>query len=555
MTDLLAVGTLVAVIVGATLNAVLLIALLLLVLVVSLAAVLIVVRSCRRTAVPSFQTPSSSQNALISPYSRETAPVKLANLIQFAQPTATPLSSSYRTASSLVFAMNIITEAAQVRVSAISDVYKSATALLELHRQVASRQGPSTLNQEEVGKMAWKLAQLCSFLAVRARANLTGEQTVSVQRVIRTLDEATVDVQSMLQDGMGFIPALRADRHAAVISTVLRTIERTTSVVCPMNNGSSGGEFDQHVMLAALDALALEQTRGGAKSSDIALRFDSIIPTRLLCRTDASTLATAVVNGRDSTVKMYLASDRTDQMYLVRREMIGLKLLAGPHAIASTGYMSSPKFGAVILDPIDPDCPTLHSWIRMRYESPGTRPTWPEIESIAIDCAACLQAVATAGVVHRNIKPGSFLRSNSGIRLGSFEFHSLTSGDRGASVYPATGTVWSAPEIPNDPNDCIDSDFSPASDIYSFAGVLIELASGNHGWSRLDGQALSHAQSRAELTGLLREDTPAWYSSVVKACLLPRAADRPTIAMLLSSLTKRTPLTRPEVVDIALTIV
>ncbi|MCX4631586.1 serine/threonine-protein kinase [Streptomyces sp. NBC_01443] len=157
--------------------------------------------------------------------------------------------------------------------------------------------------------------------------------------------------------------------------------------------------------------------------------------------------------------------------------------------------------------------PSLHAVLREH----GALPSWT-LRTLALGLAEALEGIHACGIVHRDLKPGNIIISDTGARVIDFgiaravDATALTRSDFlvGTRGFLAPEQLTGAP-------------LTPAVDAYAFGMVL--------------GHACGAAPfpAGAELETALRL-LPADLSAIVRACLSPDPAARPTPAQILERL-------------------
>ncbi|MBM9508728.1 protein kinase [Streptomyces sp. KK5PA1] len=146
--------------------------------------------------------------------------------------------------------------------------------------------------------------------------------------------------------------------------------------------------------------------------------------------------------------------------------------------------------------------------------------------------AGALTAIHGQGIVHLDLKPGNVLLTEDGPRVIDFgiaQIERLTEPRRG---FAGTYRYASPEQLREEPR------FTPASDVFSLGTMLAELALGRSPWG--DGGAwevkIRVCTGAPDLAGL-----PPGLDRVVRHCLRPDPAGRPTPAEVAAALRPDTP--------------
>lgn len=153
---------------------------------------------------------------------------------------------------------------------------------------------------------------------------------------------------------------------------------------------------------------------------------------------------------------------------------------------------------------------------------------WPEsrLRALGSALAEALDDVHTAGLVHRDVKPGNVLLTVDGPRLIDFGIARAV----GATALTADGSVVGSPGYLS-PEQARGHAVGPASDVFSLGCVLAHAATGRavFGTGGAAGVLYRTVHEEPDLDGV-----PPGLDRVVRRCLAKDSAERPGVAELRS---------------------
>jgi serine/threonine-protein kinase len=211
----------------------------------------------------------------------------------------------------------------------------------------------------------------------------------------------------------------------------------------------------------------------------------------------------------------YLVADPRARARLVR-EAAALKAIDHPSITRPREVIDDPDDPALVMEfaegrslkdrlaedgPLDPD----------------------EAVAIAGTVADALAVAHSAGIVHRDIKPGNILVEDSGaIHLVDFGIATLTAGDDAGSDLTATGTMvgtarYAAPER------LTGGESTARSDVWGLGAVLYEMLSGR---PAVGGDGVTAPSTELTRRPPDTDDLPAGLASIVRRAMAPDPADR-----------------------------
>ncbi|MFI6237198.1 serine/threonine-protein kinase [Micromonospora sp. NPDC050784] len=232
------------------------------------------------------------------------------------------------------------------------------------------------------------------------------------------------------------------------------------------------------------------------------------------------------VLGRPVAIKVLAGQFATDPQLraTIQREARAAARLTHPHVTQVYDYAEATLADGVVVPYLVMELVDGHNLAdRLRT---GPLP-WPEAVRVAGQIAAALAAAHRIGVVHRDVKPGNVMLTDTGAKVLDFGIAALGGLDS-QSGEPLMGTpAYFAPErLTAGPPD-------PASDVYALGALL---------YRTLTGQAPLPVQSWEDALEVHRRGTPvpplrvpglpADIAELTVACLAANPADRPSAAHL-----------------------
>lgn len=142
----------------------------------------------------------------------------------------------------------------------------------------------------------------------------------------------------------------------------------------------------------------------------------------------------------------------------------------------------------------------------------------PVVRALASACASALIGVHAAGLVHRNLRPGTVTLTGTGIRLAP------------PGVLPAGPETPAGPADHLAPEQAMGLETGSATDVFALGSVLVHAASGHAPFTApsVPYTLFNIAQRDPDLSGV-----PEELHELVLACLRKNPADRPTPAQIL----------------------
>ncbi|MGI5521286.1 serine/threonine-protein kinase [Micromonospora sp. CA-259024] len=232
------------------------------------------------------------------------------------------------------------------------------------------------------------------------------------------------------------------------------------------------------------------------------------------------------VLGRPVAIKVLAGQLAADPQLraTIQREARAAARLAHPHVTQVYDYAEATLAGGVVVPYLVMELVDGHNLAdRLRT---GPLP-WPEAVRVAGQIAAALAAAHRIGVVHRDVKPGNVMLTDTGAKVLDFGIAALGGLD-GQSGGPLMGTpAYFAPErLAAGPPD-------PASDVYALGALLYRTLTGRaplpvQSWE----DALEVHRRATPVPPLQVPGLPADIAELTVACLAANPADRPSAAHL-----------------------
>ncbi|MFI6243271.1 serine/threonine-protein kinase [Micromonospora sp. NPDC050795] len=232
------------------------------------------------------------------------------------------------------------------------------------------------------------------------------------------------------------------------------------------------------------------------------------------------------VLGRPVAIKVLAGQFATDPQLraTIQREARAAARLTHPHVTQVYDYAEATLAGGVVVPYLVMELVDGHNLAdRLRT---GPLP-WPEAVRVAGQIAAALAAAHRIGVVHRDVKPGNVMLTDTGAKVLDFGIAALGGLDS-QSGEPLMGTpAYFAPErLTAGPPD-------PASDVYALGALLYRTLTGRaplpvQSWE----DALEVHRRGTPVPALRVPGLPADIAELTVACLAANPADRPSAAHL-----------------------
>ena len=231
-------------------------------------------------------------------------------------------------------------------------------------------------------------------------------------------------------------------------------------------------------------------------------------------RDDGVTAAVKVINEE-------LAQDESFRARF-RREVVATRAVTGRYVAAVIDYDVDAEQPWLATEYVP--SPSLHTVIVKR----GPLDT-ASVREAGAHLAEALAAIHSAGLVHRDVKPGNILLSDEGPRLIDFGIA------RGSAVttLTQTGAVLGTPQYMAPEQLHGRTQVGPAADIFALGLVLAFAATGHHPFGEDDSHGISF---RIVYEEPRLETVPDELVGILRRCLAKEPEDRPTPSALATAL-------------------
>jgi eukaryotic-like serine/threonine-protein kinase len=250
-------------------------------------------------------------------------------------------------------------------------------------------------------------------------------------------------------------------------------------------------------------------------------------PYRLVARLGAGGMGQVFLGfspaGRPVAVKVVHAELARDQEFLVRfrREVAAARKVSGAYtaAVVDAGDGDPPWFATTLVAG-----PSLADTVEQHGPLPEI-----SVSRLAAGLAEALAEVHARGLVHRDLKPSNLLLATDGPRLIDFGISRALDG----TVITGTGMVVGTPAFMS-PEQASGTPVGPASDVFSYGGVLTFAATGSGPFGDGSPTAMIYRVVHDEpmIDGL-----PGALRGLVTRCLAKRPDDRATLPELMEIIT------------------
>ena len=228
------------------------------------------------------------------------------------------------------------------------------------------------------------------------------------------------------------------------------------------------------------------------------------------------------VNGREVAVKM-LPADVTDPVIMRRfeQELEILRDLKHPNIVRCFGGVCENDRRFYAMELVEGG--TLEEELTAR-----TRLPWEQVVEYGLEMAAALQASHEKGIVHRDVKPGNFLKTKTGrLKLSDFGLARIDAGRKITRAGKTAGTVlYMAPE------QIRGKEVTSAADLYALGCVLYEMLAGRTPFDGESSAAIlhSHVLNPPPRLGQFATDCPPALEELIHQLLEKAPEDRPSNA-------------------------
>jgi serine/threonine protein kinase len=201
------------------------------------------------------------------------------------------------------------------------------------------------------------------------------------------------------------------------------------------------------------------------------------------------------------------------------REVEAARRVSGPH----------------LVQVVDHDAEADLPWLATRYVPglplgdalTGHGPLPPEcVLGLTAGAARALDAVHSAGLVHRDVKPGNLLLSAEGPWLLDF---GIARAADGTSVLTTVGRMVGTPKYMS-PEHALGRQVTPASDVFTLGLVAAEAATGRHPYGEGGGLVVATRIAGTDRDPPDLSAHPPALRRLLAATLTARPEDRPTAA-------------------------
>ncbi|GHH76251.1 hypothetical protein GCM10018793_21440 [Streptomyces sulfonofaciens] len=241
--------------------------------------------------------------------------------------------------------------------------------------------------------------------------------------------------------------------------------------------------------------------------------------------------------GQGGMGTVYLSRTRGGQpiaVKLIRREYAGDPAFRERFSreVAAARRVS----GYHVIPVVDHNADGEQPWLATRYvpgvpldaaldaHAPLPLPTTLQLLACA---ATALHAVHTAGIVHRDVKPGNLLLTAEGPWLLDFGIARAA----GTTTFTTKGRLVGSPRYMS-PEHAMGRPVTPASDVFALGLLAAEAATGHHPYGRGNGLAIAARIAGTDREPPALDGVPEPLRAVVAGCLAAWPARRPSAAGL-----------------------
>ncbi|MFV2100943.1 serine/threonine-protein kinase [Micromonospora sp. LOL_024] len=230
--------------------------------------------------------------------------------------------------------------------------------------------------------------------------------------------------------------------------------------------------------------------------------------------------------GREVAVKVLAGTYAVDPdlRATIRREARAAARLAHPHVTQVYDYGEAALAGGTVVPYLVMELVDGQNLADRLAAGPLD---WQPAFRMAAEVAAALAAAHRIGVVHRDIKPGNVMLTETGAKVLDFGIAAPT-GPEQAGSGPADGTIMGTPAYTAPERLSADVP-DPASDLYALGVLLYRAVTGEvplpvHSW---EDAVVVHTR-RPPVPPLRAPGLPAEFAELARACLDPDPQRRPT---------------------------